>query len=69
MLFLLPGGPHNPAPAALLVNPYDLDGTAEAIKRAYGMEVGERQRRMRQLRASIQRNNVHHWVEYFVGSL
>ena len=55
--------------AALLVNPYDLDGTAEAIKRAYGMEVGERQRRMRQLRASIQRNNVHHWVEYFVGSL
>ncbi|MDO3378246.1 alpha,alpha-trehalose-phosphate synthase (UDP-forming) [Geoalkalibacter halelectricus] len=54
---------------ALLVNPYDLDGTAEAIRRAYTMEQGERQRRMRMLRASIQRNNVHRWVDYFVNSL
>ncbi|KIH77686.1 trehalose 6-phosphate synthase [Geoalkalibacter ferrihydriticus] len=54
---------------AVLVNPYDIDGTAEAIRRACTMEQGERQRRMRMLRASVQRNNVHRWVEYFVNSL
>ncbi len=54
---------------ALLVNPYDTEGTAEAIYRAFTMATEERQRRMRLLRASVQQNNVHRWVQYFVGSL
>jgi len=55
--------------AALLVNPYDVDGTADAIHRAYHMGAEERRDRMRRLRASVQRNNVHRWVRYFIDSL
>ena len=54
---------------ALLVNPYDIDGTADAIYRAFTMDHEERRRRMDLLRADIRRNDVHRWVGWFVDTL
>jgi trehalose 6-phosphate synthase len=52
---------------ALLVNPYDIEGTADAIFQAYSMPQGERLRRMALLRAHIRRNDVHRWADWFLA--
>ncbi|MEJ2032742.1 MAG: trehalose-6-phosphate synthase [Deltaproteobacteria bacterium] len=54
---------------ALLVNPYDTDGMADAIYRAFTMPAAERQRRMEWLRAEVKRHDVYRWVRSFLGSL
>ncbi len=54
---------------ALLVNPYDVESTADAIYQAYVMESGERLRRMKLLRNEIRRHDVHHWLDSFTQSL
>ncbi len=54
---------------ALLVNPYDLDGTADAIHYAFRMEAAEKKHRMLRLRISISRNNVQRWVRNFIGEM
>ncbi len=53
---------------ALLVNPVDIDGTAEAIHRALTMEKGERRSRMKALRRRERRDDVVNWVRSFVES-
>jgi trehalose 6-phosphate synthase len=53
---------------ALLVNPYDIEGMAEAIHQAHEMGREERQNRMRRLRAAVRRRTIHWWVETFVAS-
>ncbi len=52
---------------ALLVNPYDIEGTADAIFDAYSMSLDERTRRMTILRAEVRRNNVYRWVGWFLA--
>jgi trehalose 6-phosphate synthase/phosphatase len=54
---------------ALLVNPYDVDGTAEAIHRALTMDATERRQRMRGLRQTVQESDVHRWAKSFLGEL
>src|SRR5688500_9059597 len=54
---------------AILVNPYDVDGTAEAIHRALTMEVTERRHRMRRLRQTVQEFDVHRWASSFLREL
>jgi trehalose 6-phosphate synthase/phosphatase len=54
---------------ALLVNPYDIDGTAEAIHAALTMDAAERRRRMRVLRAQVSANDVHRWASTFLDTL
>ena len=56
------------AKGAIMVNPYDLEGTADAIYAAYVMSSEERRQRMRLLRSEIRRNNVHRWVQWFLTS-
>ena len=51
---------------ALLVNPYDIEGVADAIRRAYGMSPEERQARMRRMRHSIREQDVFWWVDSFL---
>lgn len=53
---------------ALLVNPYDLDGVAEAIRRAALMTRAERRPAMRRLRGAVRRQNVHWWAERFLAA-
>jgi trehalose 6-phosphate synthase/phosphatase len=51
---------------SLLVNPYDIEGVAEAIHEAFHMSIEERRWRMRKLRNSVARRNVFWWVESFL---
>jgi trehalose 6-phosphate synthase/phosphatase len=53
---------------ALLVNPYDLDGTAEALHQALCMDESERQRRMTALRVREAEHDVHAWVDALLRS-
>jgi trehalose 6-phosphate synthase/phosphatase len=54
---------------ALIVNPYDIEETAEAIHRALTMSAGERARRMRALRATVLEHDVHRWASAFLDSV
>ncbi len=51
---------------ALLVNPFDVEGTAEAIFQAFTMEPSQRKERMRKLRRNVARQNVFWWVDSFL---
>jgi trehalose 6-phosphate synthase len=48
---------------ALLVNPYDTDGVADAIYRAFNMSWAEREGRMRRLRRAIRRRDIFWWMD------
>jgi trehalose 6-phosphate synthase len=51
---------------SLLVNPFDIEGVADAIKQAYAMDPAERRARMRRMRHSIRRNDIYEWVNSFM---
>jgi len=53
--------------AALCINPYDLDGTADAIARALDMPLAERQDRIIKLRRLVDENSVSEWAEQCLG--
>lgn len=52
----------------LLVNPYDLDGVADAIWYAYHMSQTECQSRMRRLRRVIRTRNIFWWLDTFLNA-
>lgn len=54
---------------ALIVNPYDVDGMAEAMHAALVMPSAERRRRMRALRARVFAHDVHAWTDGFLRVL
>ena len=54
---------------ALLVNPYDTQGTAQAIQRALTMPLDERINRHKKLMARICENDVHWWCSSFLDAL
>ena len=54
---------------ALLVNPYDIEGTANAIHLALQMPVEERRARYQALIASIRQYDVHWWCDTFLDTL
>ena len=56
-------------PEALLVNPYDTHGTAQAIQRALHMSLAERQERHQLLLAKIKEFDVHWWSQSFLKAL
>ena len=55
--------------AAVLVNPYDISGTATAMARALTMPALERRARMTALRARVEVGDVHAWAARFLGHL
>ena len=54
---------------ALLVNPYDTDGTSETIEQALRMPLHERQRRHQRLLERIREQDVHWWRRSFLQAL
>ena len=54
---------------AVIVNPYDIDGTAEAAYRALRMPVSERRRRNRNLLSVVERHSSQNWSESFCAVL
>ena len=54
---------------ALLVNPYDVDQTAEAIRVALEMEPEEKQMRVRNMRKQIREYNIYRWAGSLITEL
>jgi trehalose 6-phosphate synthase len=54
---------------ALLVNPYDVDQTAEAIRAALEMEPEEKQLRMHRMRRVIKEHNIYRWAGSLITEL
>ncbi len=54
---------------ALIVNPYDIDQTAEAIRHALEMEPKERSARMRRLRETVRENTIYRWAGNLIEDL
>lgn len=54
---------------ALLINPFDEDGTAEAVSRALALDEEDRRARMRALHQRVMRNDVFQWGKRFLEAL
>ncbi|MBI4586512.1 MAG: bifunctional alpha,alpha-trehalose-phosphate synthase (UDP-forming)/trehalose-phosphatase [Planctomycetes bacterium] len=54
---------------ALVVNPYDLDGVAEAIKKGLDMAPEERSSRMKAMRERVRAHDIHWWANRFMEDL
>jgi trehalose 6-phosphate synthase len=54
---------------ALMVNPYDIDQTAEAIRSALEMDPRERKERMQRMRRQVRENNIYRWAGDLIGQL
>jgi trehalose 6-phosphate synthase len=54
---------------ALIVNPYDIDQTAEAIRLALEMDPQDRALRIRRLRKTVQEHNVFRWAGELIAQL
>jgi alpha,alpha-trehalose-phosphate synthase [UDP-forming] len=54
---------------ALLVNPYDIDQTADAIRHALEMEPEEKQLRMQRMRKTIKEHNIYRWAGSLITEL
>lgn len=54
---------------ALLVNPHDLDGVADAIATAKAMPLAERRERWQSMMVPIAANDIHAWCRGFLGAL
>ncbi|MEW5772087.1 MAG: trehalose-6-phosphate synthase [Thermodesulfobacteriota bacterium] len=51
---------------ALLVNPYDVEGVADAMRQAILMAPAERRARMHRMRAGVRRYDIFWWVDSFI---
>ena len=54
---------------AFLINPWDIDGTKEAILAAVHVSPADAARRMRVMRRRLSEFDVHHWANAFLGAL
>ncbi len=53
---------------AVLVNPYDMSGVADAIHHGVLLPIRKRRPAMRRLRSGVRRQDVYWWVEQFLGA-
>ncbi len=56
-------------PDAFIINPYDVDRTADAIRAALEMEPEERRKRMRRMRTVVMGNNIYKWGANLIEDL
>jgi trehalose 6-phosphate synthase len=54
--------------SSLLVNPFNVEEVVDQIYRAYTMDEEERKKRMKRLRAGVQRNTIFKWLEQFLST-
>ena len=54
---------------ALIVNPYATEDFADSILEAVTMPAGDRQRRMRRMRATVRENNIYKWAAQLLVQL
>ena len=53
---------------AIMVNPHDVEGTADAIHTAVRMPADERRRRMKRLRDIVRREDIFWWTDSFLAA-
>jgi alpha,alpha-trehalose-phosphate synthase [UDP-forming] len=51
---------------ALLVNPHDIEGMADALKQAFDMPAQERRRRMERMQRTLRQQDIFWWVDYYL---
>jgi trehalose 6-phosphate synthase/phosphatase len=51
---------------AILVNPNDIEGMADALKAAFDMDEGERRRRMASMQEVIRKQDIFWWVDFYL---
>jgi trehalose 6-phosphate synthase len=51
---------------ALIINPYDVEQTADAIHQALTMSIQERKTRISQMAVTLEEHNVYSWVMQFL---
>jgi alpha,alpha-trehalose-phosphate synthase [UDP-forming] len=56
-------------PDALLVNPYDIEQTAEALRFALEMDPEERKTRMQRMRRVVREHNIYRWAGALIAEL
>jgi alpha,alpha-trehalose-phosphate synthase [UDP-forming] len=56
-------------PDALLVNPYDIEQMAEAVRFALEMGIEERKTRMQRMRRVVREHNIYRWAGTLIGEL
>jgi len=54
---------------ALLVNPYDIEGVADAVKRALELPLEERRERLERVRRRIRRQDVFWWADRYLAAV
>jgi trehalose 6-phosphate synthase len=54
---------------ALLVNPYDIDETAEALRLALEMDSEEKKLRMQRMRRTVREHNIYRWAGSLIAEL
>ena len=54
---------------ALVVNPYDVEGMAEAVRVAFEMDPSERRRRMARMRSHVRERNIYRWAALLLAEL
>jgi trehalose 6-phosphate synthase len=54
---------------AVLVNPFDEEGMAEAIRQALEMPEEARRKRMQKMRAVVAENNIYRWAGKILSAL
>lgn len=55
--------------SALIVNPYDIEATADAIAQAFAMRLDERKDRWHAMMAVLRASSVHYWASHFLEAL
>ncbi len=63
------GAAHELAGGAIIVNPHDLDGMAQALKRALEMPRAERRDRHARMMAVLETNDIDRWAKRFLDAL
>jgi len=54
---------------ALIVNPYDIEDMADAIRKALEMDPVEQKARMRSMRQALKNRNIYYWAADLITAL
>ena len=54
---------------AILVNPYDIERFADAIKESIEMPLDEKRKRMEKMRETVKENNIYTWAGNVISAL
>ena len=52
--------------SAMLINPYDIEGSADAINAALTMTIGEKMKRNIEMKAILSEHNIYQWTQAFI---